>query len=131
MQERPSASISLIACGMVSGYSPPCSMVSKRRPVPSISGSCGRLSGVISVILWVSFIARPFSTGEGGLASQRERAFHPDRKGQIRIFPKACPPVRSCQEFHRGTRLPESPPPQVKKTERVSTGHEPAPHRVG
>jgi hypothetical protein len=29
MQERPSASINLIACGIVSGYSPPCSMVSK------------------------------------------------------------------------------------------------------
>ena len=81
MQERPSASTSLIACGVVSGYSAPFSMVSKRRPVPSISGSCGRLSGVISVNLWVSFIAHPFSTGEGGLASQRERAFHPDRKG--------------------------------------------------
>jgi hypothetical protein len=40
------ASISLIACGMVSGYSPPCSMVSKRSPVPSICGSCGGLSGV-------------------------------------------------------------------------------------
>ena len=48
MHERPSASISLIACGIVSGYSPPCSMVSKRRPVPSICGSCGRFSGVIS-----------------------------------------------------------------------------------
>jgi DNA-binding HxlR family transcriptional regulator len=31
---------------MVSGYSPPCSMVSKRSPVPSICGSCGGLSGV-------------------------------------------------------------------------------------
>jgi len=28
-QERPSASISLMACGIVSGYSPPCSIVSK------------------------------------------------------------------------------------------------------
>jgi hypothetical protein len=29
MHERPSASMSLMACGMVSGYSPPCSNVSK------------------------------------------------------------------------------------------------------
>src|SRR5712671_3468805 len=59
MQERPSASISLIAWGIVSGYSPPCSMVSKRRPVPSRCGSCGRFSGVISANLWVSFIRGP------------------------------------------------------------------------
>jgi hypothetical protein len=47
MFERPSASVSLIACGIVSGYSPPCSCVSKLRPVPFICGSCGRLCGVI------------------------------------------------------------------------------------
>src|SRR3981189_3677478 len=134
MQERPSASTSLIACGVVSGYSAPFSMVSKRRPVPSISGSCGRLSGVISVNLWVSFIAHPFSTGVGGLASQRERAFHPDRKGQIRTFPKACPPVRACQEFHRGARLPESPRPQGKDRDRTGfypVRASPPPHRLG
>src|SRR5450631_3450170 len=51
MHERPSASISLMACGIVSGYSPPCSMA-----VQSICGSCGRLSGVMSANLWVSFI---------------------------------------------------------------------------
>src|SRR6266849_3491189 len=64
MQERPSASISLIACGIVSGYSPPCSMVSKRRPVPSICGSCGRLSGVISANSWMSFMVA--QTGQNG-----------------------------------------------------------------
>ena len=32
------------ACGIVSGYSPPCSIISKRKPVPSICGSCGRFS---------------------------------------------------------------------------------------
>jgi hypothetical protein len=42
----PSASINLMACGIVSGYSPPRSLVLKRRPVRS----CGRLSGVISAI---------------------------------------------------------------------------------
>src|SRR6202035_5652089 len=57
MQERPWASISLIACGIVSGYSPPCSIVSKRRPVPSMCGSCGRFSGVVSANLCVSFMA--------------------------------------------------------------------------
>jgi hypothetical protein len=45
-----SALISLMACGIVSGYSPPRSMVLKRRPVRSRCGSCGRLSGVISAI---------------------------------------------------------------------------------
>jgi hypothetical protein len=45
--EAASASINL-ACGIVSGYSPPCSTVSKRKPVPSRYASCGRLSGVIS-----------------------------------------------------------------------------------
>src|ERR1700694_5792844 len=56
MQERPSASTSLIAWGIVSGYSPPCSSVSKRRPVPSIFGSCGRFSGVSWANRWVSFM---------------------------------------------------------------------------
>jgi hypothetical protein len=32
------------AWGIVSGYSPPCSIISKRKPVPSICGSCGRFS---------------------------------------------------------------------------------------
>src|SRR2546421_12234276 len=58
MQERPSASVTLMACGIVSGYSPPCSIVSKRRPVPFMLGSWGRFSGVISSNLWVSFIRR-------------------------------------------------------------------------
>jgi hypothetical protein len=35
------ASMSLIACGIVSGYSPQFSMVSKRNPVPSMHRSCG------------------------------------------------------------------------------------------
>jgi hypothetical protein len=39
------------SCGIASGYSPPCSMVSKRRPVPFMCGSCGRFSGVISANL--------------------------------------------------------------------------------
>jgi hypothetical protein len=45
VHERSSASISisLMACGIVSGYSPPCSVVSKRRPVPSRCGSWGRI----------------------------------------------------------------------------------------
>src|SRR5260370_25740566 len=62
MQERPSASVSLIACGIVSGYSPPCSSVSKARPVPSIDGSCGRFSGVIFSYLRASFMACLSST---------------------------------------------------------------------
>jgi hypothetical protein len=49
--------MSLIVCGIVSGYSPPCSIVSKRRRVPSMCGSCGRFSGVISANLCVSFMA--------------------------------------------------------------------------
>ena len=40
----------------VSGYSPPCSIVSKRSPDPFMLGSWGRFSGVISTNLWVSFI---------------------------------------------------------------------------
>jgi len=32
MQERPSASISLIACGIVSGYSPPCDSWQRKQP---------------------------------------------------------------------------------------------------
>src|SRR5260221_8743283 len=39
----------LTAWGIVSGYSPPWS--SKRRAVPSMRGSCGRFSGVISANL--------------------------------------------------------------------------------
>src|SRR5437016_11986322 len=58
MQERPSAPVTLMPCGIVSGYSPPCSIVSKRRPVPFMLGSWGRFSGVISSNLWVSFIRR-------------------------------------------------------------------------
>src|SRR6266446_10643636 len=58
MQERPSASVTLMDCGIVSEYSPPCSIVSKRRPVPFMLGSWGRFSGVISSNLWVSFIRR-------------------------------------------------------------------------
>jgi hypothetical protein len=38
----------LMAWGIVSGYSPPRSNVSKRTAVPSMCGSCGRFSGVIS-----------------------------------------------------------------------------------
>src|SRR3981189_590333 len=56
MQERPSASVTLMACGIVSEYSPPCSIVSKRSPDPFLLGSWGRFSGVISSNLWVSFI---------------------------------------------------------------------------
>src|ERR1700722_7495486 len=62
MQERPSASVSLMACGIVSGYSPPCSSVAKVRPVPSLDGSCGRFSGVIFSYLRVSFMACLSST---------------------------------------------------------------------
>src|ERR1700730_2662749 len=63
MQERPSASVSLMACGIVSGYSPPpCSSVSKVRPVPSLDGSWGRFSGVIFSYLRVSFMACLSST---------------------------------------------------------------------
>jgi hypothetical protein len=51
----------LMACGIVSGFSPPCSIVSKRRPAPSIEESCGRLSGVSSANLWVSFMPCPLS----------------------------------------------------------------------
>src|SRR5260370_39227594 len=58
MQERPSASVTLMDCGIVSGYSPPCSIVSKRSPDPFMLGSWGRFSGVISSNLWVSFIRR-------------------------------------------------------------------------
>src|SRR6266550_6445946 len=52
---------------IVSGNSPPCSMVSKRRPVPSICGSCGRFSGVISANLRVSFIKRSSRVPRSGL----------------------------------------------------------------
>src|SRR3984893_6727690 len=62
MQERPSPSVSLMACGIVSGYSPPRSSVSKDRPVPSLDGSCGRFSGVIFSCLRVSFMACLSST---------------------------------------------------------------------
>ena len=41
----------LMAWGIVSGYSPPWSNVSKRRPVPYAG-----LGGVVSANLWVSFI---------------------------------------------------------------------------
>src|SRR5258707_8340630 len=53
-----------MACGMVSGYSPPCSIVSMRRPAPFMCRSCGRLSGVISANLWVSFMVA--QTGKNG-----------------------------------------------------------------
>src|SRR3954451_19841861 len=53
MHDRPSASVTRIACGMVSGYSPPCSRFSKTNPVPVPQGSCGRFSGVISSNSWV------------------------------------------------------------------------------
>src|SRR5258708_375536 len=56
MQERPSASVTLMDCGIVSEYSPPCSIVSKRSPDPFMLESWGRFSGVISSNLWVSFI---------------------------------------------------------------------------
>src|SRR5258705_13357166 len=61
MQERPSASVILMACGIVSGYSPPCSIVSNVRPDPFMFGPWGRFSGGISSNLWVSFI-RYFSS---------------------------------------------------------------------
>jgi hypothetical protein len=47
MQERPWRSVTLIACGLASSYSPPCSIVSKRRPAGVKGGvlrtiSCGQ-----------------------------------------------------------------------------------------
>jgi hypothetical protein len=47
MQKRSSASITLIACGIVSGNSPPWSTVLKRRPVPPMwgLGAAFRVSG--------------------------------------------------------------------------------------
>ncbi len=44
MQDRPSASISLIACGIVSGYSPRCSIVSKRRMSTGRDADCALAS---------------------------------------------------------------------------------------
>jgi hypothetical protein len=73
MQERPSASTTLMACGMVSGYSPPCSMVSKRRP------------GAIHVrILW-TFFRRELGKPMGECCASLQLAAPPVRAFAIGI----------------------------------------------
>src|ERR1700730_759385 len=110
MQERPSASVSLMACGIVSGYSPPpCSSVSKARPVPSIDESCGRFSGVIFSYLRVSFMACLSST-----SAHREIGNQASLKLEIAEVVTAQPAafVQKGEISERGIRLAAKIPPQ-------------------
>jgi hypothetical protein len=51
MQDRPSASISLMACGMVSGYSPPCS--ARQRGMKKAIVALARRLAVIMHRIWI------------------------------------------------------------------------------
>src|SRR5260370_22862163 len=109
MQERPSASVSLMTCGIVSGYSPPRSSVSKVRPVPSIDGSCGRFSGVIFSYLRVSFMACLSST-----SAHREIGNHASLNWEIAKVVTAQPAafLQKGELSEIGIRLAAKTPPQ-------------------
>src|ERR1700682_2535182 len=107
MQERPSASVSLMACGIVSGYSPPCSSVSKARPVASIDVSCGRFSDVIFSYLRVSFMACLSST-----SADREIGNHASLNWEIAEVVTAQPAafLQKGESSQTGTRVPPKSP---------------------
>jgi len=107
--ERPSASVGLMTCGIVSGYSPPRSSVSKVRPVPSIDGSCGRFSGVIFSYLRVSLMACLSSN-----SADREIGNHAFLNWEIAevVTAQTAAFVQKGEISERGIRLAAKTPPQ-------------------